>query len=79
MDEFSGAVQSFKVVFEILIYPLGAMLMFYIKKSINKVDELEDRMSETEKSIEVLDERVSNIKEDISEIKQGIRELLSKK
>lgn len=58
-----------------LITALGSMTAWMYKKQHNRVDKLENRLTDVEKSTAVIQVMVDGIKDDIREIKQGIEKL----
>ncbi len=66
-----------KTVIGIIASSVGGFLVWCVKKSSNRMDLLEKRMSDNEKDLEVLSERVDNMREDLKEIKAMLQQLLT--
>lgn len=67
-----------KALLQYAIAPLGAFLIWSFKKHQAKVDSLEQRISQVEKSTAIIQVMVDHIRDDIKDIKAGIDKLISR-
>lgn len=67
-----------KLLLQYAFAPLAAFLVWTYKKQHNRVDKLEYRVGEVEKSTAVTQVMIDNIREDIREIKHGISKLVDR-
>lgn len=69
-------------IIKIVVSVVAPFIAFYIwifKKHHMRVDKLESRVTNVERSTAVIQVMVDNIKDDIKEIKHGIEKILDRK
>lgn len=67
-----------KMFLQYAVAPLAAFFVWTYKKHHTRVDQLEKRLSQVEKSTAIIQVMVDHIKDDIREIKQGINKLIDR-
>ena len=60
------------------VAPVGAFLLWLHKKSANRIDSIENRVANVERSTAVIEAMIDNIREDLREIKRGIEKLVDR-
>jgi hypothetical protein len=73
MDDF------IKFFFQYAVAPLGVLVFWMHKKQHGRVDNLERRVANVERSTAVIEAMIDNIREDIREIKRGIDKLIDRR
>lgn len=71
----NGLISS---ILEYSIAPVGAFLLWLHKKQSYRMDSIERRVANVEKSTAVIEAMVDNIREDLREIKRGIEKLVDR-
>lgn len=67
-----------KAAIQWLILPLIAAIMFFFRKYIQRVENVEKRINEMEIRVAVVENNISHIRKDIEDIKKGIDKLLDR-
>lgn len=68
----------FKTIIAFVSMPIVGIMSYFIKKHIDKLEDLDKRTTSAEKSILVIQSQMSDIRQDIDEIKVGIQKLVDK-
>lgn len=71
-------VDGFKALVNYILLPCFAGLLFFVRKHISRIEDLEKRAIESEKDLAVMESQMSDIRRDIDEIKAGIQKLVDK-
>ncbi len=66
-------------VLAVVLSPVGALLVWLLKKHHMKVENLAQRVTDVEKASAITQVMLDNIRDDIREIKMGIEKILDKK
>ena len=74
----SSVLEAVKALKQNAIAPLGAFFIWTYKKHQSKVEQLEHRISQVEKSTAIIQVMVDHIRDDIKDIKAGIDKLVSR-
>ncbi len=65
-------------ILQYAIAPVGAFLFWLHKKSTGRIDNIERRVANVERSTAVIEAMIDNIREDLREIKRGIEKLVDR-
>ena len=73
-----GFLHILELIMKFAIAPVLGFVWYFHRRNINKVDNIETRVSILEKDVAVMASTITGMREDIREIRRGVEKLISR-